>query len=217
MSGPRVPPFYQALIDSPRVSTRTRQVLRAREAADDPAYCPVTMTPAQFTVLRAVTRRILPQPKGGCIDLAARLDAQLAQGCGDGWRLAILPDDCTSYARGLSVLDDRARSGHGQGFADLAHELQDEILALAAAGDLPGQAPALLNGAQMQGWFADLCVAATKLYVAHPATLARLGYSGIAYGGDGEGKAGFSLVGLGERETWEPISQTAPQPASTSQ
>ena len=123
MTGPRVPQSYQALIGSPRVSTGTRQVLRARAAADDPAYCPVSMTPSQFGVLRAVTRRILPQPEEGSIDLAARLDAQLAHGDGDGWRLAILPDDCTSYAHGLSVLDDRARSGHGHGFADLANAL----------------------------------------------------------------------------------------------
>lgn len=207
MTGPVVPPAYQALIDSPRVSAGTRQVLRARAVADDPAYDPVAMTPAQFTVLRAMTRRILPQPEGGSIDLAARLDAQLAQGEGDGWRLAILPDDRTSYVRGLSVLDDRARSEHGRGFADLADELQDELLARAAAGALPGPTPALLDGAQMQGWFADVCADAVRLYVAHPATLARLGYGGIAYGGDGAGKPGFSLVGLGEREAWEPVPQ----------
>ena len=43
-----------------------------------------------------------------------------------------------------------------------------------------------------------------KIYVAHPATLARMGYSGVANGGDGARKQGFVLLGAGEREPWEP-------------
>ena len=64
----------------------------------------------------------------------------------------------------------------------------------------------------MQLWFEDLRGDAVRLYMSHPATLAALGYSGIAYGGDGEGKAGFRLIGLGEREAWEPVPTAAVVP-----
>lgn len=202
MTGPIVPASYQALIESPRVSTRTRDVLQARKAADDPGYRPAAMTPAQLEILRSVMQRVIPQPADARIDLAARLDAQLGEGNGDGWRVAILPDDVTAAALGLDDLDAHARGGHGAGFTDLSASLQDEILARAAAGNLDGR----LGGAQMRRWFEDLLAGAVQLYVAHPATLARMNYSGIACAGDGHEKHGFNLVGLGEREAWEPPS-----------
>ncbi len=210
MTGPVVPDAYRTLIESPRVSTGTRRALQARAVDDDPAYQPVAMTPAQLAILRAVVSRLVPQPDAACIDLAARLDAQLGAGPGDGWRFAALPDDRTAYARGLSVLDDHARAEHGRGFAELAHDLQSTLLARAAAGKMVAGAPGLLDGAQMQLWFKDVLAEAVRLYVAHPATLASMGYSGIGYGGDGDIKPGFSLVGLGEREAWEPIPEHAP-------
>jgi hypothetical protein len=208
MSGPPVPDSYRALIDSSRVSTGTREALKAREAPDDPAYQPMALTSAQLTILRAAIGRVLPQPKEARIDVAARLDAQLHAGQGDGWRFAKLPDDLAAYARGLSVLESEARTRHGQGFADLTDSLQDELLARTASGELDGAMPELLDGAQMQLWFEDLCSDAVRLYVSHPATLARIFYSGIAYGGDGDNKPGFTLIGLGEHESWEPMPET---------
>jgi hypothetical protein len=58
----------------------------------------------------------------------------------------------------------------------------------------------------LRAWFEDARADAVKLYVAHPDTLARLGYSGIANGGDGMPKSGFVRIGFGERESWEPIA-----------
>ena len=210
MTGPVVPDAYRALIESPRVSAGTRRALQARAVDDDPAYEPVAMTPAQLAILRAVVSRLVPQPGTASIDIAARLDAQLGAGPGDGWRFAALPDDRTAYARGLSVLDDQARAEHHCGFTELVHDRQSTLLARVAAGELDAGAPGLLDGAQMQLWFKDVLAEAVRLYVAHPATLASMGYSGIGYGGDGDFKPGFSRVGLGEREAWEPLAQDAP-------
>ncbi len=207
MSGPVVPEAYRALIASSRVSTGTRRALEARAVADDPAYCPMALTLAQLEILRAVIWRVLPQQDAAGIDLAARLDAQLHSGTGDGWRFADLPDDRTAYARALAVLDGQAHVAYGQGFVALAANAQDSLLARAAAGDMAEGSPGRLNGAQMQMWFEDLRSDAVKLYVAHPATLARMGFSGIGYAGDGD-KPGFRLVGLGEREAWEPTQET---------
>ena len=102
-----------------------------------------------------------------------------------------------------------SRASNGSGFADLAERMQDEILHRAVAGKLLGR----LNGAQMRRWFEDLHADAVKLYVAHPATLAGMGYSGIACAGDDGNKSGFTLVGLGEREAWEPLPNPPADPS----
>ncbi len=64
----------------------------------------------------------------------------------------------------------------------------------------------------MKLWFEDLRGDAVKIYVSHPATLARMGYSGIANGGDGERKQGFVLLAAGEREAWEPEARSGVSP-----
>jgi len=212
MSAPSIPDSYRALIGSARVSTGTREVLSAREIADDPGYRPVALTAPELAVLRAVIARVLPQPDNAAIDLAARLDAQLHAAQGDGWRFAALPDDRTAYGLGLSVLEKAARATYAQGFADLTQDLQDQLLSRIESGDLDSATTESLDAGQMRLWFQDVCTDAVRIYMAHPATLARIGYSGIGYGGDGADKAGFSLIGLGEREAWEPLPETTSDP-----
>lgn len=188
---------YLALIASGRVSTRTRTALLDRAAPDDPAYRPTVLTPAELDTLRAVLGRVLPQ-YGTPIDLGARMDAALAAGTGDGWRYADLPADPVACRIGLAALETLSA-----GFAALDAGSQDALLARVAAGEA---APVDgWSGQQMQRWFEDLRGEAVKLYVAHPATLARIGYSGIGYGGDGEDKPGFSALEPGVREPWEPL------------
>ena len=209
-AAPAVDPAYRALIDSSRVSARTRSLLLDRARPDDPGYVPVSMSVELLAVLRAVTDRVLPQPAGARIDLAARIDRLLASGTGDGWRYAALPPDAEAYRAGLRTLDQQALAAHGQRFAGLDGAAQDALLQRAAAGTLGAEggqpAAGLLEAPQMRLWFEDLRAEATKGYVAHPATLARIGYGGIAYGGDGPRKSGFTRIGAGEREAWEPVA-----------
>ena len=199
---PFIGPGYRALIGSDRVSTQTRSLLMARARADDPAYQARAVAQDQLQCLRALLDRVLPQSPPA-IDLAARIDAQLADGVGDGWRSADLPADAEAYRAGLRSLD--ALSGGA--FADGDAHRQDALLRRVAAGEATAAGPGLLDAGQMQLWFADVRSDAVRLYVAHPATLARMGYSGIGYGGDGEPKPGFHSVGVGEREAWEPEPQ----------
>jgi hypothetical protein len=199
---PELDASYLALIHSGRVSTRTREILLDRAAPDDPAYQPKVLGMDELTLLRAVTARVLPQD-AGAIDLAARIDAQLAAGAGDGWRFAKLPADAAAYRAALATLDRAAAALHGAGFNTLPPELQDDMLGSIAAANAAA-APGLLDPAQMAAWFEDLRSDAVRLFVAHPATLARMGYSGIAYGGDGDAKRGFHDIGPGAREPWEP-------------
>jgi hypothetical protein len=52
-----------------------------------------------------------------------------------------------------------------------------------------------------------------KLWLAHPASLARVGFDGFATGGDGVRKQGFQLLVAGSREKWEPTPR--PRAAAT--
>ena len=194
---------YWALLQSDRVSSRTRAVLLARMDPDQPEAGPAALTAAQLATLRALMMRVLPQAVGREIDLALRIDATLATGSGDGWRFADLPSDPDAYRAGLQSLDVAAGAS---GYAALDAASQDALLEQAAAGTFPVAATAgLLNPSQMKLWFEDVRSDAVRLYVAHPATLARIGYGGIAYGGDGPRKSGFVDFGIGRREPWEPL------------
>jgi hypothetical protein len=60
----------------------------------------------------------------------------------------------------------------------------------------------------MRFWFEDLRADAVRLWLAHPAALARVGFSGIGAGGDrpgpiADGLPGFHEVGLDRAESWE--------------
>ena len=208
--------MYRALIDTNRVSSKTRQILLERGKADDPHYVPTTMDAEAFATLRAVVARVVPQSGTAPIDLAARIDRLLAAGGGDGWRFAILPPDAEAFRVALRTLAELSQRRNGVAFAALDDATQDEILECVASGSLAdgddsrngaegGAARAgVLNGEQIRAWFEDVRAEATKAYVSHPQTLARIGYSGIANGGDGEPKSGFALLEPDEREAWEP-------------
>jgi hypothetical protein len=53
-------------------------------------------------------------------------------------------------------------------------------------------------------WFEEVRSDAVSAYMAHPATMARLGYSGIGVGGAETKYKGFITLGPNQRETWEP-------------
>ncbi|MBP1178990.1 alpha/beta hydrolase [Methylobacterium sp. PvR107] len=203
-----VPPAYRALIASDRVNSRLRSVLDARAEPDDPAYCPNAVDPVELALLRAVLVHVLPVPG---IDAAGRLDRRLAEGAGDGWRYAALPPDAEAYSAALRTLDAAARAVHNRPFLALDMEAQAALLVLTQRGDMtvPESLGGRLDADRMRFWFEDLRADATKLWLAQPAALARIGFSGIGAGGDrpgaiAEGLPGFHDVGLDAPEPWEP-------------
>lgn len=191
--GPAVPPEQAALIASDRVTARVRGALARRAVADDPAYAPQVLTPDQLATLRAVADRVVPQGDNA-IDLAARVDARLAAGAGDGWRPTRLPDDVTAYRLALAAL---------AGFEDLDPDAQDDLLQAVADGRHapPGSA---LSAEQLALWFEDARDDLTKQWVTHPATAAALGFDGFADGGDRTGRIGFVRLGADDADPWEP-------------
>ncbi|MET0589987.1 MAG: alpha/beta hydrolase [Naasia sp.] len=182
---------WARLLGSPRVSARTRGILAERMIADPVAGTPKMLTSAQLAVLRAVADRVVPQ-QGIPIDLARRLDAQLARGTGDGWRNAELPSDPEAYRAALDGL---------AGFDDLDADRQDDHLAAIAAGGTP---LGTLSPAAAEAWFEDLRADLVRIWLAHPASMARIGFDGFANGTAGRALTGYDLLAAGERETWEP-------------
>lgn len=206
----RIPADYAALIASERVNPRLRAALAERAEPDDPAYAPAALDPVALALLRAVVARVLPEAG---FDIAARLDARLASGAGDGWRFSRLPPDAHAYRAGLRSLDAAARA-EGAPFLARDGAGRDALLRAAQEGRLavPDTADPRLDAEQMVLWFEDLRADAVRAYLAHPATLARLGFSGIGAGGTGtpdpDGLArnlpGFVRTGRNDPEPWEP-------------
>ncbi|PZF64245.1 hypothetical protein DEJ33_12540 [Curtobacterium sp. MCPF17_047] len=206
--GPTVPTVSARLIASPRVSARTRAVLAARALPDDPAAQPRALSVAQLATLRAVARVVVPQPDEHQVDLALRVDAQLADGLGDGWRVDGLPADPDAYRAALDALAPEAAVSdeHLAGVLDAV----DDGSYSPVGGTTVGGAPVggVLDAGQLRAWFKDAGVDLVKQWLAHPATMAAIDYDGFANGGDGVRKQGFQLLGAGQREAWEPDGAT---------
>ncbi|RYF33959.1 MAG: alpha/beta fold hydrolase [Comamonadaceae bacterium] len=192
--GPAIPAPFVALIASDRVSRRVRAALAVRAIADDVDYAPRVLSPRQLETLRAVAERVVPQGVPS-IDLAARVDAQLAAGKADGWRFANMPQDREAYEMALDGLAE---------FAGLTEPAQHAWLIRMADGEFEGSA---FSAGQMQRWFEDLRADLVRHWTAHPATMARIGFDGFANGGDGPRKQGFERLAANEREPWEPLME----------
>ena len=191
-TGPAIPEAFVRLIASTRVSRRMRSALAVRALADNSNYAPSVLSPVQLQALRTVADRVVPQT-GPLIDLAARIDAQLAAGKDDGWRFANMPSDRKAYAMALDSL---------AGFGSLAEDEQQAMLTQLIEGEFN---LSVLSAEQMKHWFEDLRADLVRIWVAHPATMARIGFDGFANGGDGKRKQGFERLAADERESWEPL------------
>ena len=189
---PVIPAEYLDFIASDRLSPKTHEVLETRMRG--PVLAAGFFTAAQERTLRAAAARIVPQTAANPIDLAGFVIATLASGKGNGWRYAVLPEDLTAYRQGLDRLAEHD-------FADLAPDKQDACLR--ELSNTPGSPEA--------HWFEELRGDLTDAYMAHPATLARIGYSGIGVGGAHTPHQGFVFLGPNQREAWEPEPQLEAQ------
>lgn len=192
---PVLPPAFARLIASDRVSARTRRVMLAR--LDGPGDAPRFLSPAQRALLTAVLARVIPQ-RGTDIDLAGRIDVELAAGHGDGWRFAELPPDMEAWRRGLDTI-----AAQVPGFAGLDAAAQDAAIDRIADGEVGSDDPGLLTGVQTGQWFKDVQAEGVRMWLSHPATQAWLRYDGFADGGDAPRKQGFATTHAGEWEAWQ--------------
>ncbi len=188
--GPVVPAEWAALIAGDRVDSRVRGILNRRAVPDDRGYAPAELDVAQLTLLREIADLVVPQD-GPPIDLAARVDAQLARGEGDGWRNADLPSDPEAYRAGLDTL---ARVWPTD------PEERRQVLRSAIEGSADAEGP--FDAARLALWLEDARNDLVRQWLAHPASMARVGYDGFATGGSPI--RGFVELRLGRREDWEP-------------
>ena len=190
---------FRALLDSAHTSPQTREAMSSRmQHAQSWNAIPQVFTPAEFRTLRALAQCVVPDAG---FDLAAALDAQLASDKGDGWRYGLLPPDSEAWRRGLLSLDLAARRAYSLPFLSLYPDQQHALLQEAAAGTggYPSE-PRLEEGftaSLMQQWFEDVRGEFTRLYIADPRTMDRVGYTGFA------DDLGFTQIELGQVEAFE--------------
>ena len=195
---------FEQLLGSDRVSPKTREVMQSRlGGSEDWNYQPGVFSPAEFRTLRAIAARIVPDAG---FDIAAKLDMQLVQGKGDGWRFVALPPDQEAWHRGLLSLDLAAERAHGVGFLGLFPDQQDALLRQAGEARLGrgvlgalhiGEAAEAYSAAEMKLWLSEVRAECTRFYVGDPRTMQRIGYTGFA------DDFGFTQIRLGEREEFE--------------
>nr|WP_307327368.1 alpha/beta hydrolase [Microbacterium sp. SORGH_AS_1204] len=188
--GPVVPADWATLIAGDRVDARVRGILNRRAVPDDRGYAPEVLDVAQLTLLREVADLVVPQD-GPAIDVAARVDAQLARGEGDGWRSADLPPDPEAYRAGLDTL---------AAVWPTEPTAREDALRAAIEGTTDAAGP--LDAARLKVWLEDVRNDLVRQWLAHPASMARIGYDGFATGGSPI--RGFVELRLGRREDWEP-------------
>ena len=196
---PQLTPEWGRLVASERTAPEARGFLSRRSIADDPHYTPRALSPEQLTMLRTLADRLVPQPESPRIDLAARVDDDLAIGRSDGWRNTGQPADVSAYRLGLDDLvslwpaDDRAEQD-----ALIDGIISGELNEFEAAGD------SAWSGAMRQHWLDDVRTDLIRVWLSHPASMARVGYDGFATSGPASGPAGYVSVAAGERDPWEP-------------
>jgi pimeloyl-ACP methyl ester carboxylesterase len=197
-------PEFLSILDGPLTSPATRDVLHARLQADAEFHQPLSMPQPLFDTLRALTACVIPTPG---FDLAARLDRTLADKTNDGWRFDTLPADAEAWRIGLASLNAAALHHHNVAFIALHPDQQHALLGQAQQGKLGRSVLATLDptdktfsASQMQQWFEDVRGQLTRLYVADPRTLQRIGFTGFA------DEAGFTNITLNETATTGPTA-----------
>ena len=155
-----------ALLHSNLVTAPTRRVLLDRLAWR--ALAPSVITERQLAVLDAVALRLVPLGGAGeDAQLAARFEAELAGGKGDGWRYATMPPDVDALAAGLDALD-------GAGFLAMADDDKDSFLRRLQAGDVRDWPVAA------EFWFEDVLTNLAQIAYGQPAVQLSIGYDGMA-------------------------------------
>lgn len=193
---------YEQLLQSNRISARTRDVLESRAAFADRDYHARNLSDRAFSALRTMTKVVLPQGAllgERAINLAARIDARF-DGPGDGWRFAHLPPDKQAYELALSGLDDVCQERLGMCLQDADSETIQLLLKEVEAGAI---ATDKICADHLRQWFTDLCADCVQIFISHPAVQAELGIDAVFTGGD-EQLQGFEVMGEAGSASWEP-------------
>ena len=184
----------RSLLDTSQVTSKTREVLKAR-LAEKPASDPSFFSTESFAILKAASDRLISQSQG--IDLARALDRRLSIGTGDGWRYNTMPPDPIAHQAGLSGLEESAYVLFNRSFVALSESEQDAVLTAIQQGKAPGKTWETMPSVR---YFEELLTELTETYYSHPLAQEEIGYVGMA------DAKGWRAIGLNQLEPWEPQS-----------
>ncbi len=179
--------------DTVSFDTLTRGVIRQRLSNTPERRF---FTEAEWTLLEAVAARLAPTPeRGRPIPIAPWIDAELAEGEGEGYRFEGMPKAEDAWRKGLALLAEEAHAQYGRPF-----EAQDEATQLAFLKRLQtGEVDkARWSGLDPQRFFSGVLLKAiVGVYYAFPQAWNEVGFGGPA------SPRGYVRIGLNERDPWE--------------
>ena len=187
--------YFDQLLQSSATTSATRAAIEQRPMAI-PAQ-PKFFSPEEFELFSQICAR-LGAPELGAVT-AAEFDERLANGKGNGWRYAELPEDGAAIRLFIGAIAE-ARWAQSDAAA------RDEILSRARSGELE----TLSDQWPAKRFFGDLMAEVAEIYMSQPATQADAKYAGFA------DKPGWSEIKLNEKQAREPdqngVISLEPQP-----
>jgi hypothetical protein len=188
-------PGYDVLAkwDSPSFDDTTRRVLAQRLNEVPPRRF---LDPAEWELLEAVNRRLLPQPeRTQAIPITPWIDAMLHDNQGEGFRHPDMPPLRETWRIGLAALADEAQRRHGRGFTALDEAAQDALLQALADGDACSPQ---WQAVHPERFFTQMLLkTAAGIYYAHPSAWNEIGFGGPA------SPRGYVRLGADRRDPWE--------------
>jgi len=105
--------------------------------------------------------------------LVRSVKRHLAEGRGDGWRVADLPTDAVAYRQGLRHLDHLA----GGAFCALSDAERRAVIQHALQSSEAGSG--MMSSVVFSAWFQDATADVLRLWMSHPAVMDEIGYDGL--------------------------------------
>lgn len=154
-----------ALLASDQLTAPTRDALSGRLAWRRSE--PTALSTSRIEVLDAVARLLVPLGAlDDVVDLAGRLDADLARGTGDGWRYATMPTDSEALGLGLDRIE-------ADGLFAMQADGRLRYLERVRGGIDGWPVPSAL-------WFEEVFAQLVQLAYGHPMVQLSIGYDGMA-------------------------------------
>jgi Gluconate 2-dehydrogenase subunit 3 len=189
-------PGYDVLSkrDTPSWNKQTREVIDRRLAIKPGTHH--FFDAAEWSTLRAVCARIVPQPADRAqVPLAAMVDAKVHNKQGDGYRNAELPPMDEAWRRGLAALDAEAMARHAIHFHALAPDQQDDLLRAMEKGELKHEA---WGDMPSKVFFKNRVLSdIVRAYYSHPTAWNEIGWGGPA------SPRGYVRMDFDRRDEWE--------------
>ncbi|GAB3434157.1 gluconate 2-dehydrogenase subunit 3 family protein [Phycicoccus ginsengisoli] len=181
-------PGFDTLAQAPHWDAATTGVVAPRVGI------PPTLrffTPREEGVACALTDQLLGQRRDPRVPVVAMIDERLAEGQGDGWHYADMPEDGKAWRQSLHGLDLDADDAFDTGFAELGWD--DQEATLRAVQHATGTWRGLPAGSVWSLWTRYSVTA----FYSHPWAWDEIGFGGPAY------PRGYKHLGVGALEPWE--------------